>query len=862
MKRKGIAQHLARTLFLFGAVAWMCGTASAAFEAIPIGAERMTVEPAGFRFQFTDTTGTILAPAHAQAGLRLDGQPVAATEAGDRPGHFSVTTAGGVKADVNVKASVGLVSITVAPKSAGVCQIDLSLGGLPVAYGLGDAGGWSGHLNLVTDKKVRYSLLNNGGSQRWQSSFVIFPENRLAGVVFEGKKLSVVLGPKAYTMTAHAAEPVTFHYLIGDMQPIYRNFRALLDANGYPNIKPKFRLFELGWESWAALGYQTSADTLLKSVKKFQDHGYPVRWAVTGSGFWEEGGTTTDFGQFGQKFSDPAALKKELHERDVKWMIGLRTNFVLPGGPHIPKTNKRDANLTGNFFNGNPLSTLGVEKDYFVKDPSGKLLVKTSRWFPIVPCYLLDGRKPDAVDWYADLYRSWDIDGIKEDTMKNIGSDLLDIFNAPIARLADEGSLVMARCGSFSASGTLLRINDTHVKDMTKRTPINYLQYAACGAPNVYSDTVGFKQMRSYSEKVVRHAWLMALTAGLAVGESPFAWKATQQELFKRPFDFHYQFGPYLFDAAMKSHQSGFPYTMTPLGIAYPDDKYAADPEHYQWLAGESLLCAPLVNNYQTGKMDLYLPAGTWFDYDTGRNYQGPQLLKHFAMPAGKTPCFVGGEGILVTRSADDAPLQAHIYPVDAPAERFTFYHPDGQSTSTLRLCKSGESGVWNAATGDAVPFSVCQKSGALSFKLQPDQAYEYVPGTVRENPTAVKRVSASDVLDDFTAVKATDGEISDASRWISQQHDRPKWLVVEFEASVELSGAEVYTGWGRRHAVRNFSLQTQIGGEWVDIPGATVRGNRTIECLVDFRAPVRTTAIRFYSQDKGLVRLKELKLR
>jgi len=695
---------------------------------VAAGNYAIEIQPNGFCFQITDRTGAVLAPAHSLCGLKLNGAAVTEAVPGSADNTFVATAANGVVAEVAVALKNGTVSLTVTPKSAGSHQVELSLGGMPVAYGLGDAGGWSGNVNLVTDKNVRYSLLNNGGSQRWQSSFVICPENKLAGVVFGGNKRSVVLGPEEYTMSVNTSGPVTFHYLIGDIPAIYGQYKTLLADHGFPWVKPKSRLFELGWESWAALGYQTSAETFLKSVKTFQDNGYPVRWAVTGSGFWEEGGTTTSFGRFGKKFPDPAALRKQLHERDVKWMIGLRTNFVLPGGPHIPKTKKRDANLKGKFFNGNPLSTVGIEKEYFVKEDSGQLLVKTSRWFPIVPCYLLDGRKPDAVDWYAELYRSWGIDGIKEDTMMSIGSDLLDIFNAPIARLCDEGALVMARCGSFSASGTLQRINDTHVKDMTQRTPINYLHYAASGAPNVYSDTVGFKQMRSYSETVVRHAWLMALTAGLAVGEAPFGWDSKQQKLFKRPFDFHYQIGPYLYDAAMKSHQSGFPYTMTPLGIAYPDDNDAADPEHYQWLAGESLLCAPLLRNHQDGRMNLYLPKGTWFDYDTGRKYQGPRLLKNVAMPVGKTPCFVGGKGILVTRSADDAPLRANLYPVDTPPESFTFHHPDGTSTSTLRLRKSGGSGVWNAATGDAVPFNVCQKSGALSFELHPGLAYEFVP--------------------------------------------------------------------------------------------------------------------------------------
>jgi alpha-glucosidase (family GH31 glycosyl hydrolase) len=694
---------------------------------LEFGAHRIRVESTGFRFKFTDTTGTILAPAHGQAGLRLDGQAVTATEAhSDRPGHFTVMTAQGLKANVSVASSEGLVSIAVVPEKEGACKIDLSLGGLPVAYGLGDAGGWSGQLNLVTDKNVRYSLVNNGSSKRWQSSFVIFPHNGLAGVVFGGKQPSVLLGPEAYTMTVTADEPVTFYYLTGDMPEIYGNYKKLLVENGFPWIKPKSRFFELGWESWAALGYQTRDETVLKSISDFQKKGYPIRWAVTGSGFWEEGGTTTSFGKFGKKFPAPLAFKAKLHAQDVKWMIGLRTNFVLPGGPHIPKSAKRDFNLKGKFFNGNPLSTVGVDQGYFVTDTSGDLVVKTSRYFPIVPCYLLDGRNPQAVDWYTDHYRSWGVDGIKEDTMMDVGSDLLDIFNAPIARLADEGALVMARCGSFSSSGTLLRINDTKVDDMSQRTPVNYWHYAASGAPNVYSDTVGFRQMKNYTNKVVRHAWLMALTAGLAVGEVPYDWNEKQQGLFKRPFDFHYQIGPYLYDAAIKSYHSGYPYTLTPLGIAYPNDANAAEPAHYQWMAGESLLCAPLVKNYKSSQMDLYLPEGLWFDYDTGKKYQGPKLLKDFAMPRDKTPCFVGGKGVLIARESDDAPLTARIYPIIKESSPFVFTHPDGSSQTVITISDwKGMPVVENTTTGEGVLVRVDEASGAVSFEILPENNYQ-----------------------------------------------------------------------------------------------------------------------------------------
>ena len=269
------------------------------------------IQPDGFRFQIRNAAGVVIASAHADCGMKLNGKKVTGVQPGSAKNTFKVTTAGGLTAKVVVALKKGVAAFTVDPLKEGAHTIELSMGGLPVAYGLGDAGGWSGQLNLVTDKNVRYSLVNNGSSKRWQSSFVIFPHNGLAGVVFEGKQPSVLLGPEAYTMTVTANEPVTFHYMSGDMPTIYGNYKKLLVENGFPWIKPKSRLFELGWESWAALGYQTREETVLKSISDFQKKGYPIRWAVTGSGFWEEGGTTTSFGKFGKKFSDPVAFKSQ-----------------------------------------------------------------------------------------------------------------------------------------------------------------------------------------------------------------------------------------------------------------------------------------------------------------------------------------------------------------------------------------------------------------------------------------------------------------------------------------------------------------------------------------------------------------------
>jgi alpha-glucosidase (family GH31 glycosyl hydrolase) len=695
--------------------------------ALVVGDYTVNVEPRGFRFNIVDGAGNILAPMHPSSGLQLGGESVFLTEVDpDQEGVFTVATASGRTASIRVSAVDGVISVAVDPQQDSEQTISISLGGMPAAYGLGDNGGRSGCLNLVNSAKKSFRLGQNAGGFRWLTTFAIFPQNQLAGVVFDGNSPVVNLSSNSYTMSIKGNQTIRFHYMPGTMEEIYKNYRTLLDKNNFPNVKPKFTFFELGWESWAALGYQTSEHTVLESVADFQENGYPIRWAVTGSGFWEQGCTTTSFGKFGERFSDPQGFKEKLNQKKVKWLIGLRTNFVLPGGPHVTTKKKLDNNLKGRIYKGNPLSEVGLEEDFFVKDESGKLLVLSSPYFPNAPCYMLDGRNPEAAKWYAELYKKWGVDGIKEDTMMRIGSNVIDIFNDPIFRLAKDGALVMARCGSFSSSGTLLRINDTFEHDLAQRTPINYLQYAASGAPNVYSDTIGFRKMGKYSEYAVRHGWLMSLTAGLAVAEAPYAWSKEHQRLFKKPIDFHYKLGPYLYDAAIKSHQTGFPYTMTPMSIAYSNDTKTAQLTHYQWMAGESLLSAPLVKDYQSGKMEIYLPEGTWIDYDTGKEYKGLQLLKDFAMPVDKTPCFVGGKGVLVLRSSDDAPLRAHIYPVNQDFDTFVFTHPDGESTTTLKMKKGGKQGVHNSVTSKPVAFETDPKSGAISFDIEAGESYSF----------------------------------------------------------------------------------------------------------------------------------------
>ena len=110
----------------------------------------------------------------------------------------------------------------------------------------------------------------------------------------------------------------------------------------------------------------------------------------------------------------------------------------------------------------------------------------------------------------------------------------------------------------------------------------------------------------------------------------------------------HERLHPYLYSQAVRWFHDGFPWTMAPLSLAFPSDSKTYGRENdairgYEWMIGDSLLAVPLYgNDYETAKArDIYLPAGTWIDYDTGQKYDGGQTLKNFALPPEKTPLFV-----------------------------------------------------------------------------------------------------------------------------------------------------------------------------------------------------------------------------
>jgi alpha-D-xyloside xylohydrolase len=89
---------------------------------------------------------------------------------------------------------------------------------------------------------------------------------------------------------------------------------------------------------------------------------------------------------------------------------------------------------------------------------------------------------------------------------------------------------------------------------------------------------------------------------------------------FRRIDELKYRLMPYVYAQAKDCSERGLPMDRA-LFIDYPEDPGAwlVDDEY---LFGSSILVAPLLHENATGR-DVYLPPGTWIDYQTGKAWDG-----------------------------------------------------------------------------------------------------------------------------------------------------------------------------------------------------------------------------------------------
>jgi alpha-D-xyloside xylohydrolase len=176
--------------------------------------------------------------------------------------------------------------------------------------------------------------------------------------------------------------------------------------------------------------------------------------------------------------------------------------------------------------------------------------------------------------------------------------------------------------------------------------------------------------------------------------KEPWQYGTNFMNEFRTIDDLKYQLMPYVYAQAKDCSEHGLPMVRA-LFVEYPDDpgSWLVDDEY---LFGSSLLVAPLMTEGATDRA-VYLPPGTWIDYQTGKDYSGGwQQIKAGPLPV----VLLVRDGTIVpeinlaqsTRDMDWSNLQLHVFSKNTKIANGLVFLPGETETHQLALTQSGDS--------------------------------------------------------------------------------------------------------------------------------------------------------------------------
>lgn len=134
------------------------------------------------------------------------------------------------------------------------------------------------------------------------------------------------------------------------------------------------------------------------------------------------------------------------------------------------------------------------------------------------------------------------------------------------------------------------------------------------------------------------------------VRQEPWAFDETTRNICRKFIRLRYQLLPYLYDLFRECEVTGLP-VMRPMVLHYQNDPETVNCSG-QFLMGENLLVAPVLEQGATKKL-VYLPAGKWYGFEDGNEYEGGRYYVVDA-PLDCCPMFVKEGAIIPTYEVMD----------------------------------------------------------------------------------------------------------------------------------------------------------------------------------------------------------------
>jgi len=146
-----------------------------------------------------------------------------------------------------------------------------------------------------------------------------------------------------------------------------------------------------------------------------------------------------------------------------------------------------------------------------------------------------------------------------------------------------------------------------------------------------------------------------------------------------------YELLPYIYSYAWHDTQAGVG-IVRPLTFGWPADSRVRN-DHSAWLFGQYLLVSPVVEQGEAAK-HVYLPAGAWTEWSSGKVYLGGRsiTLAVDSTDWSDIPLFIRQGAIIPTQAVEDyvgqrpiTTVRVQVFP-DSTRTDFDYYDDDGKS--------------------------------------------------------------------------------------------------------------------------------------------------------------------------------------
>jgi alpha-D-xyloside xylohydrolase len=217
----------------------------------------------------------------------------------------------------------------------------------------------------------------------------------------------------------------------------------------------------------------------------------------------------------------------------------------------------------------------------------------------------------------------------------------------------------------------------------------------------------------------------------------PWSFGDRAVENFRKYAKLRYRLLPYTYSHAYQASKTGLP-IMRAMVLEFQDD-----PQTYhlgdQYMFGDALLVAPV--HTPVNRRTVYLPRGTWYEYETGEQHVGPATL-HIEPPLEVLPLYVRENTII--------PM--------GPDMSFVGEKPFNPITLDIRLSSEAAFTLYDderAGTQEIVACNAVRKNNQVTLEISPS-AKTYIatfhnmsrPGKVSLNDRDIPRLGSRQDLD------------------------------------------------------------------------------------------------------------------